>query len=144
MGWSNMSRSHERKAVRFGSVSCGGNGRGGRKAPADCRRRQDRKTTARRRKPPAFRPVGKLKHAPPRTSVFHEVSRAGRPSQQGRKTTAHRRKPPAFRPVGKLKHAPPRTSAFHEVSRAERPSQQASRPVAHTACFNTTMAETDR
>jgi hypothetical protein len=46
--------------------------------------------------------------------VFHEVSRAERPSQQGRKT-------PAFRPVDKLKHTLP---VFHEISRAEGPGQQ--------------------
>jgi 2-polyprenyl-6-hydroxyphenyl methylase/3-demethylubiquinone-9 3-methyltransferase len=31
---------------------------------------------------PAFRPAGKLKHAPPKASVFHGISRAAGPSQQ--------------------------------------------------------------
>ena len=36
---------------------------------------------------PAFRPAGKLKHAPPKASVFHELSRAVGPFKQDRKTT---------------------------------------------------------
>src|ERR1700731_509871 len=95
----------------------------GRRTPAECRRRQGRKTTARRRKPPAFRPVGKLKHAPPRTSVFHEVSRAGCPSQQDRKT---KRLGGAGRPsAGWAAKACPTVGRFFMKFRgAERPSQQ--------------------
>ena len=44
--------------------------------------------------------------------VFHEVSRAERPSQQSRKTTPH------------IGESPEASGVFHEVSRAERPSQQ--------------------
>src|SRR5665811_2351909 len=44
--------------------------------------------------------------------VFHELSRAGGPSQQSRKTTAH------------IGESPEASGVFHEVSRAEGPSQQ--------------------
>ena len=43
------------------------------------------------RKTPAFRPVGKLKHAPPSASVFHEISRADGPGQQTKASVPRRR-----------------------------------------------------
>src|ERR1700686_874943 len=76
------------------------------------RERQGRKT------PPSVRPLFPI-YSPRR--VFHEVSRAERPSQQGRKTSA-------FRPAARLKRAPPKVSVFHEISRADGPGQQTTKP----------------
>jgi hypothetical protein len=72
---------------------------------------------------PAFWPAGKLKHAPPKASAFHELSRAVGPFKQGRKTTSRRHGRPSA--DWQAKACP---TFFHEVSRAEDPSQQATKP----------------
>src|ERR1035438_9409276 len=51
--------------------------------------RQGRKTTCMEAWP-AFRPAGKLKHAPPKSASFHEISRAEGPSQQARRPVLRR------------------------------------------------------
>jgi hypothetical protein len=84
---------------------------------------------------PAFRPAGKLKHAPPKASVFHEVSRAEGPSQQDRKTSSANGRlapwvgqalPPANRSGSDQELAGESAcpTIFHEISRAAGPSQQ--------------------
>src|ERR1035437_10235964 len=69
-------------------------------AAASGRGRQVRKTTS------------TIGESPEPSGVFHEVSRAERPSQQGRKTTST------------IGESPEPSGVFHEVSRAGRPSQQ--------------------